>query len=64
MNYIATYFHVDGKGEDSNFCQIAGTSSDKEFQNYYWRCVCVFFHTSLKIEVNKLYFLFFNNENI
>ncbi len=45
---IATWFVSDDADEASVFPGVSGDSSDKGFQDVYWRCVVVFFWSSLR----------------
>lgn len=63
MNTISTWIYLDQAGEESNYPQVGSDSSNTEFQNIYWRCVCVFFHTS-KLHNKESRHLLFTNKSL
>jgi hypothetical protein len=58
--YICTWIYLDGKDEESSYTQVGNNSSDPQFQEVYWRCVYVFFCTSLRNNPNAHHILFTN----
>lgn len=60
MKYICTWFCADEKGAESHFPQTGKSSSSKEHQNIYWRCILVFFTTSKRFNKNEKHILFTN----
>ena len=60
MNYICTWFCADEKGEESHFPQTGKSSSSKQHQDIYWRCILVFFVTSKRFNKNEKHILFTN----
>ncbi len=61
---IATWIHLDPPEEESIFPQVGGSSSSQKFQEIYWRCVAVFFETSLRFNENARHILFTNSDQI
>ena len=47
-NYITTWIYLDSPEEESIFPNNKGKSSSAQFQAVYWRCVMVFFESSLR----------------
>ncbi len=64
MNYICTWFCADEKGEESLFPQTGKSSSSKEHQDIYWRCILVFFITSKRFNKNEKHILFTNVKSL
>ena len=64
MDIIATWVHIDKKGEESKFPQVSGKSSNLDFQRVYWDCMVVFFSTSIRFNQGKMHYLFTNAEDI
>lgn len=58
--HIATWIYCDSVGEESEFGQVSGLSSTPEFQAVYWRCVVVYFATSLRNNPKANHLLFTN----
>jgi len=59
---IATWIHLDTKSEESIYPQVGGHSSSEKFQEVYWKCVVVFFETSLKFNPSVEHILFTNTK--
>lgn len=59
---IATGFCLDGPGEESEYPQVGGSSSSPEFQEVYWKCVAVFFASSIRHNPGSRHVLFTNAE--
>ena len=64
MDIIATWIHIDAIGEESNYPQVTGESSDLEFQRTYWECIIVFFASSIRFNKDKKHILFTNTNCI
>src|SRR3954469_16964140 len=64
MNYICTWLCVDEKGKDSYFPQTGKYSSSIDHQLIYWRCVLVFFITSLRFNKSQRHLLFTNSRQL
>lgn len=64
MNYICTWFCADEKGEESHFPQTGKSSSSKEHQDIYWRCILVFFATSNRFNKIEKHVLFTNVKSL
>lgn len=60
MNYICTWFCADEKGEESLFPQTGQASSGQNHQDIYWRCLLLFFSTSLRLNKTEQHLLFTN----
>ena len=59
---VATYLHLDAPGEGSSFPAAGPDSSRPETQAIYWRCVVVFFASSLRHNPDSRHVLFTNAE--
>lgn len=51
--HIATWVYLDSPEERSNFPNNKGNSSSLAFQAVYWRCIVVFFESSLRFHANN-----------
>ena len=45
---IGTWLHAETKGAESLYPQVGGASSSSSFQDIYWRCVTLFFASSVR----------------
>lgn len=56
--YVATWVYLDSKKEKSKYPNTGGDSTSPEFQAVYWRCIILFYETSLRFhkDVNHLFF--------
>ncbi len=45
---IGTWLHAETKGTESLYPQVGGASSSPAFQDVYWRCVTLFFASSVR----------------
>ena len=45
---IGTWLHAETKGAESLYPQVGGASSSSSFQDIYWRCVILFFASSVR----------------
>lgn len=63
-NYISTWIYLDSKEEKSHFPQIGGDSSEEEFQKIYWRCILVFYETSIRNNKDNQHILFTNTNTL
>jgi hypothetical protein len=63
---ISTWVYLDGEDEKSKYPNnsVKADSASPEFQAIYWRCVVVFFATSLRFHKDVRHILFTNTENI
>lgn len=61
---ICTWIYCEQPGEESSYAQVPGTSSSFEFQAVYWRCVAVYFASSLRHNPNAQHILFTNTKQI
>jgi hypothetical protein len=61
---ISTWIYLDSKQEQSKYAQIRGDSSTKKFQANYWRCVVVFFESSLRYNEDAEHILFTNTDGL
>lgn len=57
---ICTWFYGESKGEESNYPQVVGVSSSTQFQAIYWRCIVVYFASSIKNNPTANHVLFTN----
>lgn len=64
MNYICSWFCADKKGEESDFPQSGMKSSGAAHQNIYWRCLLVFYMTSIKHNKSEKHVLFTNVDQL
>lgn len=58
--YICTWIYCEQPGEESHYPQVGGKSSSLSFQAVYWRCVVVYFASSLKNNPDAHHVLFTN----
>ena len=63
-NIIATWIYLDSKEEQSNYFQVGKKSNSLSFQKIYWRCVVVFFETSLRYNASFEHILFTNTNHL
>jgi len=64
IEYIATWVYLDSATEKSKYPNNKGDSTTPEFQAVYWRCIVVFFKTSLRFNRNASHLLFTNTKEI
>lgn len=57
---ICTWLFADSVDEETAHYQVRGRSSSEEFQAVYWRCVAVFFATSVRQHPSARHILFTN----
>ena len=55
---IGTWLHAETKGTESQYMQVGGVSSSTSFQDVYWRCVVVFFASSVRHNPDAAHRLF------
>lgn len=55
---IGTWLHAETKGTESQYMQVGGVSSSTSFQDVYWRCVAVFFASSVRHNPDTAHRLF------
>jgi len=60
MDYICTWICTDAVGEESIYPQTGEKSSGKKHQNIYWRCILLFYATSLRFNKKQKHLLFSN----
>lgn len=60
---ICTWIYCDSNQEESLYPQVGGNSSSLKFQEIYWKCVVVFFATSIRNNPNQNHILFTNTES-
>ena len=58
--FICTWLFADSEEEETKHYQVRGRSSSEEFQAVYWRCVSVFFATSVRQQPSARHILFTN----
>ena len=61
--YVCTWLFADSVDEEMEHYQVRGRSSSEEFQAVYWRCVAVFFATSVRQRPSARHVLFTNVEH-
>ena len=62
--YIATWIYLDTPEEKSKYPNNKGDSTSPEFQAVYWRCVVLFYETSLRFHKDCKHLLFTNTKDI
>lgn len=55
---IGTWLHAETKGTESLYPQVNGASSSSAFQDIYWRCVMLFFASSVRHNPSATHRLF------
>lgn len=60
MNYISTWFCEDEVGQESVYHQTGQVSSSDKHKNIYWRCIYVFYLSSIRVNSSDKH-LFFTN---
>ena len=63
-NLIATWVYLDPIGQESQYSQVPGVSSNTDFQAIYWRCVATFFATSIRNNPQAQHVLFTNADHL
>ena len=61
-NIIATWIYLDSKKEQSHYYQTGSKSHVSSFQKLYWRCVVLFYETSLRYNASCEHILFSNTD--
>ncbi len=61
---IGTWLHAETKGAESLYPQVGGASSSSAFQDIYWRCVALFFASSVRHNPDAAHKLFTTVESI
>ena len=66
QNIISTWVYLDSEEEQSKYPNnsVKASSNSPEFQAIYWRCVVVFFKTSLRFHSDKRHVLFTNTNTL
>jgi len=59
-NVIATWIYLDSKEEQSTYIQTGNKSHSPAFQKIYWRCIVLFYETSLRYNASFEHILFTN----
>ena len=62
--YIATWVYLDSSSEKSKYPNNKGDSTTPEFQAVYWRCIVLFFKTSLRFNKSAKHLIFTNTTEI
>ncbi len=63
-NYIATWVYLDSPEEKSKYPNTGGDSTSPEFQAVYWRCIVLFYETSLRFHRDKTHLFFTNTREL
>ena len=61
---IGTWLHAEPKGTESSYPQVGGTSSSSAFQDTYWRCIVLFFASSVRHNPDAMHRLFTTVANV
>lgn len=64
VNYIATWIYLESEEEKSKYPNNKGDSSSKKFQEVYWKCVVVFYETSMRFNPGAKHVLFTNSKEL
>ncbi len=62
--YIATWVYLDSPEEKSKYPNTGGDSTSPEFQAVYWRCIVLFYETSLRFHKEVQHLFFTNTETL
>ncbi len=62
--YIATWVYLDSPEEKSKYPNTGGDSTSPEFQAVYWRCIVLFYETSLRFHKDMKHLFFTNTEKL
>jgi len=62
VNYIATWIYLESENEKSKYPNNKGDASSKKFQEVYWKCVVLFYETSIRYNTGATHVLFLNSE--
>lgn len=62
--YIATWVYLDSSTEKSKYPNNKGDSTTADFQAVYWRCIVVFFKTSIRFNKIAKHIIFTNTNDI
>lgn len=62
MDYICTWIYLDSPDESSEYPQVGKGSHLPDFQKVYWKCVAVFFATSIRFNPERNHVLFSNKK--
>jgi hypothetical protein len=63
-NYIATWIYLESEEEKSKYPNNKGDASSKVFQEVYWKCVIIFYETSLRYNTGAKHILFTNTKDL
>lgn len=63
-NYIATWIYLESEEEKSKYPNNKGDASSKKFQEVYWKCVVLFYETSIRYNANAKHMLFTNTRDL
>ena len=55
---IGTWLHAETKETESHYPQVGGASSSTAFQDIYWRCVMLFFASSVRHNTHAIHRLY------
>jgi hypothetical protein len=62
--YVCTWLYADSDEEQGLHYQVRGASSSDQFQAIFWRCVALFFATSVRQQPEVRHVLFTNVESL
>lgn len=63
-NYIATWIYLESEEEKSKYPNNKGDASSKKFQEVYWKCVVLFYETSIRYNTDATHILFTNTKEL
>lgn len=63
-NYIATWIYLESAAEKSKYPNNKGDASSKKFQEVYWKCVVLFYETSIRYNKDAKHILFTNTKEL
>ncbi len=62
--YIATWVYLDSPEEKSKYPNTGGDSTSPAFQAVYWRCIVLFYETSLRFHKDVHHIFFTNTDTL
>lgn len=63
-NHIATWIYLESAAEKSKYPNNKGDASSKKFQEVYWKCVVLFYETSIRYNKDAKHILFTNTKEL
>ena len=62
--YISTWIYLESAEEKSKYPNNKGDASSKKFQEVYWKCVILFYETSIRYNKDAKHILFTNTADL